>query len=229
MGIVVGVAHMRCTAQSGDNVDVFDAMGTCRAMRYLRSEPVPDELIDKLIWAATRAPSPGNSQGWDFVIVKDPDKKRRIGDAIWSVFGSRWPDSFDDLPKSQARTMRGAYHLAKSLADSPVIILVCGEVIYPPGAESEAFVWSTAFPAAQNILVAARALGLGTVFTTFQNLAAPAIRDVLDIPSEVRMAAMIPVGWPDRPFGPVTREPIERFIHRDGWQGSRHSGEPGSR
>ena len=185
-------------------------------------DPVSGELIDKLIWAATRAPSPGNSQGWDFVVVTDAAKRGAIGAAVAAAMAGRI-GSMPAADRSQQLMLAGASHLSTTLADAPVFILVCGPVIYPPSAPRESFTWSAIFPAAANLVVAARALGLGTTFTTFQGAAEPTIREVCAIPPEIRIGALIPVGWPDRAFGPVNRRPIEQFIHRDTWQGDLRS------
>jgi len=198
-------------------------MGTCRAIRQLKPDPVPAELIDRILWAATRAPSPGNSQGWDFVVVDEPLSKSRIAEAVRGVMATR----VAAMPRAD-RTMRlmldGTARLIDTLAQAPVLIFVAGGVIYPPGAPLEQFTWSALYPAAQNILVAARALGLGTTFTTLHMVAEPTIRDVLGIPPEVKIAAMIPVGWPDANFGPVNRRPVEDFVHRNRWEGDKRAG-----
>lgn len=198
-------------------MDVFEAMETCRAIRYLKPDPVPEELITKLVWAATRAPSPGNSQGWDIVVVTAPEPKAAIGAAIESTLGARLVGNTDTGERSSTLMMEGALNLARTVGTAPVIILVCGPVIYPPQAPDERFTWSAIYPAAQNIILAARALGLGSTFTTFHHVADRTIRDVLGIPDDIRIGAMIPIGWPDRAFGPVNRRPVESFIHRDRW------------
>lgn len=200
-------------------MDVFEAMDTARAIRYLKPDPVDRELIEKLIWAATRASSPGNSQGWDFVVVTDPGRKARIGGAIAEAVSGAIRDPGPDAERSVRLMMRGAKALAEGLATAPVLVLVCGRMVYPPGSADERSVWSACYPAAQNLIVAARALGLGATFTTFQRRAEDVVRETLGIPDEVRMAALIPVGWPDRPHGPVNRKPIEEVIHWDDWQG----------
>jgi nitroreductase len=199
-------------------MDLFEAMDTCRAIRYLRPDPVPDELIGRVIWAATRAPSPGNSQGWDFVIVTDPHKKQVIGDAIEAAMAPR----IGAMPRGDRTTklmLDGALNLATTISQCPVLIFVCGPVIYPPQRPMESFTWSAIYPAAQNLVLAARALGLGTVFSTLHHVAEPLIRETLGIPARIQIGVTIPMGWPDRPFGPVARRPITQFMHRDGWQG----------
>jgi len=198
-------------------MDVFEAMGTARAIRYLKPDPVDPELIEKLIWAATRASSPGNSQGWDFVVITDPDAKARIGGAVDDAMAGIFRAPPPDADRSVRLMLNGARALAAGLATAPVLILVCGRMVYPPGNPDEQLVWSACYPAAQNLIVAARALGLGATFTTFQRRAEQVVRGTLGIPDEVRMAALIPVGWPDREHGPVNRKPVEEVIHWDRW------------
>jgi nitroreductase len=198
-------------------MDIFEVMGNCRAIRYLKPDPIPQELVEKLVWAATRAPSPGNSQGWDFVLVDDRARLRRIGDAIAAVMGP----AIDAMPRPNrdlARILDGAKHLATHIGEAPLVVFVCGAVIYPPHAPDERFVWSACYPAAQNLILAARALGLGATLTTFHMVAEPTVREVLEIPVEVRIAATIPVGWPAAKFGPVRRRPLGEVIHRNGWR-----------
>ena len=206
-------------------MDVFEAMETCRAIRFFKKDRVPQELIDKILYAATRAPSPGNSQGWDFVVVTDADKRKALGEGISNVMAPAvenatknlgGPDALDDVSR---RMLVGALNLAQTLKDVPVHFLVCGKEVYPPEAPNVSFVWSALYPAAQNILLAARALGLGTCFTTYQHVAPDLIREVLGIPADVHIAAYIPMGWPDINFGPLARKPVEQFTHMNGWQG----------
>lgn len=199
-------------------MDVFEAMGTARAIRYLKPDPIDPELLEKLIWAATRASSPGNSQAWDFVVVTDADKKARIGGAISDAVSGAIQVPGDDADRSVRLMLKGAKALAEGLATAPALILVCGRLEYPPGNPDEQLIWSACYPAAQNLIVAARALGLGATFTTFQRRAEQVVRGTLNIPDEVRMAALIPLGWPDRKHGPVSRLPVEDVIHWQGWQ-----------
>ena len=204
-------------------MDVFEAMETCRAMRYFKPDPVPAEMIDKLIYAATRAPSPGNSQGWDFVVITDPAIKQQLQQAIHTMLTTAMgpADALETatagMDPVQSRMLKGAYNLASQLHEVPAIILVCGRLVYPPHDPQEMFVWSGLYPAAQNILLAARALGLGSCFTTFQMFCEADIRRIVGIPEDVRMAAFIPIGWPGKNFGPLARKPVESFIHRNRW------------
>ncbi len=193
-------------------------METCRAIRYLRPDPVPDELVHKLVYAATRAPSPGNSQGWDFVLVTDRAKLATIGEAVEGALADRVA-AMPRPDRTHRLMLDGTANLVATIKDAPLVVVVCGKAVYPPEAPREAFVWSALYPAAQNLIVAARALGLGTTFTTFHHVAEGVIRDTLALPDAVYIACLIPVGWPDAEFGPVNRRPIEDFVHRDRWQG----------
>ncbi len=206
-------------------MDVFDAMSTCRAMRYLKPDPVDDDLIEQIITAATWAPSPGNSQGRDFVVVTDPTKKATIGDAIEAVMAPR-VDAMERPDRTHRLMLDGTAHLVSTLKNCPVLILVCGKAVYPPASPRESFVWSSIYPAAQNLIVAARALGLGTVFTTFHGTADPVIRSTLSIPDDVHIGCLIPVGWPERKFGPLNRLPYEQVVHFDEWRGDLRSTPP---
>jgi nitroreductase len=202
-------------------MDIFEVMGSCRAIRQLKPDPVPAELVDRLLWAATRAPSPGNSQGWDFVVVDDADARARIGAAVREAM----VDRVAAMPRPDRTTrlmLDGTGRLVATFDQAPVIIFVTGGVIYPPQAPKEAFTWSALYPAAQNIILAARALGLGSVFTTLHHVADATIREVLGIPDHIRIAATIPIGWPDGArFGPVNRRPVEDFVHRNRWEGDK--------
>lgn len=199
-------------------MDVFEAMSTCRAIRYLKPDPVDDDLVEQVITAATWAPSPGNSQGRDFIVVRDAVKKQAIGDAIAAVM-SDTVAAMDRPDRMHRLMLDGTAHLIETISTCPVLILVCGKAVYPDGAPRESFVSSSIFPAAQNLIVAARALGLGTVFTTFHGVAEPMIRATLAVPEDVHIGCLIPLGWPDANFGPLNREGYDRVVHLDRWQG----------
>jgi uncharacterized protein YciI len=129
------VSETRQVFPEGPALGVFEALGSARAMRRLRPDPVPDELIDKLIWAATRASNPGNSQGWDFVVVRDVAQKRALRDAI----AAGMQGFLASLPRAggtaaERRMIEGARHLVDGLDRVPVLIAVCASRVYPPDA-----------------------------------------------------------------------------------------------
>jgi nitroreductase len=198
-------------------MDVIEAMETCSAARYLKPDPVTQELLERVIYAATRASSPGNSQEWDFVVVRDSETKRAIRDMLVPRFKAMGV-GVSATGQAPNRMIAGAMHLAETLGEVPAIIFVCGPVAYPPNAPMEQFVWSALYPAAQNLIVAARSVGLGTTFTTFHMFMEKELRSLLGIPEEIKFGVMIPIGWPQNDFVKVKRKPIAKVIHWDRWR-----------
>jgi nitroreductase len=197
-------------------VNVLEAMETTRAIRYLKPDPVPRELIEKVIYAATRASSPGNSQAWDFVVVTERATKAKLG----PVLRERMLPMVQAMPATPGvvgRMLGGAQHLLKHFEDVPAWIFVCGRKVYPPGAGTEQMLHAALYPAAQNLIVAARSLGLGTTFTTFQLAAEPEMRAALNLPSDVSIGVCIALGYPDRAFGAVARKPVAEVLHWERW------------
>lgn len=154
-------------------MDVFEAMESAMTMRWLSDEPVSDELIEKLIWAGTRAPSPENSQLWDFIVVKSPEQRARIHETIVPDISSldavrgRLAGAADPVKR---RMGEGAYHLLATLREAPILIFVCGSSFVPGDPREDRYQYSTIYGATQNMLVAGRALGLGVAPTGIHNL-----------------------------------------------------------
>jgi nitroreductase len=200
-------------------VDAFEAMSTAVSMRWLKPDPVPAELVDRLIWAGTRASNPGNVQPWDFVVVRDEATRQELASIITArLTGIRRLTSGPppDDP-TQRRILQGVGYLVEHLGQAPVLIFVCGNNVYPPNGPQEHMMYSAVFGAAQNIMVAARALGLGAAYTTFQLGCEDEIKQRLGIPPQTKICVTIPVGWPGRRSGPVTRKPVERVVHYEHW------------
>jgi nitroreductase len=199
-------------------MDVLEVMGTAVSMRWLKPDPVPYELVEKLLWAATRASNPGNSQPWDFVVVREEATRRQVADIITEPMRGFRP-SPSELPgdPTQRRILQGVSYLVEHMGDIPVLIFVCGNNVYPPNAPQEPMMYSAVFGAAQNVMVAARALGLGAAYTTFHLTREAEIKTKLGIPDETRICVTIPVGWPGRNFGSLTRRPLEEVVHHDHW------------
>jgi len=186
-------------------------------MRYLRADPVPEELIRRVVRAATCASSPGNSQGWDFVVVRDAPTPERLAEAIRSAVLPILPPVPEGGDPVRRRMLAGAHHLLAHLGQVPVWIFVCGAPVYPPNAPSADWIPAALYPAAQNLIVAARALGLGSVFTAYHTLAEKALRELLALPSSVRIAVTVPLGWPARPFRAVKRRALDEVLHWERW------------
>ena len=199
-------------------MDLFEAMDGNRAMRRLRPDPVPRELLEKLVHAATRAPSAGNSQLWGFVVVTDRDDMRFLGEIVQRRMRTRsWPEGDDP----QARLMRAVRYLVTHFDELPAVIFCCIRNAYPDAENPTAMtMWSSIYPATQNLLLAARGLGLGAAMTTFQITDEPAIKEHFGIPEDVHIGSTIPVGYPMGRFGPVGRKPLDEVLHWDRWGGA---------
>jgi nitroreductase len=196
--------------------DLFTTLETCRAIRYLKPDPIPRDVLEQLVYYATRASNPGNSQLWSFVILQDAAKKRRVASAVREVMLPGIQSRAADTPAAR-RMFEGARHLLETLDTIPALIFVCAKNGYPPARPNIGFVWSAVYPASQNLILAARGLGLGTTFTTFHMVAEPIVREVLSLPDEVLIGTTLCVGYPGKPFGPVKRKPVAEVIHWDGW------------
>jgi len=186
---------------------VFETLGSARAMRYLKPDPVPPEYVEALIWAGTRASSPDNTQPWHFLAVTDSSQRGAIARAV-APMRAVAEELLPAADESEARTLRGAGHLVENLADVPLLLFVCGPNSYPAQAPQERYLWSAVYPAAQNIVVAARALGLGCVFSMLHVIAPGQVRAILGIPAEIKIGVMLAIGWPARPSGPMHRRPL---------------------
>lgn len=199
-------------------MDVIEAMETCTAMRYLRPDPIPQEDLKRLIYAATRASNPGNSQLWSFIVVTDSDRKAQLGHAIDDAFKgvAKQPTrAIED--KSAAKMYAGATQLAKNFHRVPAWIICCARNAYPEDNPVESLMYASVYPAAQNLIVAARSMGIGTTFTTFQVFAEHEFRSILSIPADVKPCVTIAVGYPERRFTNVKRKPVEDVIHWNAW------------
>ena len=209
------------TGNSEAELGTLEAMGSARAMRYFRPDPVPAELVDRVLWAGTRASSPNNCQPWDFVVVRDPQVRDRIGELfapIVAAAGDVTASLPPDLDASQRRTAAGAMHLMSNMAQVPVIVFICGVNNYPqPDQPDISYMYSALYAAGQNMLVAARALGLGAAFTTLHKMVEPGLRELLKLPEDRILGVTLPLGWPAGRFGPLKRRPVEEVVHHDVW------------
>ena len=195
-------------------IGLFEAMNTQRAIRYLKPDPVPDGMITKLIEAATKAPSGTNQQRWHFLVIKDEDLRKRLGE-YYRLGGESALPGLMYLETENPRLFRSASHLIYHMHEAPVLILACIE----HAGSTTLTTGSSIYPAVQNILLAARALGLGSALTTFHKQYETDIKELLGIPENVETAALLPIGYPSDGvrYGPTNRKPVEEALHWDGW------------
>ena len=204
-----------------EGTDVFEIIHTTRAMRRLRPDPVPDALIRKILEAGTCAPSAGNTQRWRFLVIKDTAIKKAVQvyyqRALDEVVGPRYASSAPPPGAAAARYHRqhmAVEYLTEHFHEAPVWIVPCidhGDEIPPR------FAGASIYPAIQNMLLAARALGLGATLTTRHLLYEKETESALGLPAGVHSYAILPIGYPMGNFGPVRRGALNEFVYQDRW------------
>src|SRR6266702_6324199 len=195
-------------------MSLFDAIHSQRAIRHFSAQPVSDEAIETLLHAAICAPSGGNRQPWRFVVMRDAALKRQLGQ--WYL--AAWQAATAGMEVITQPYRHGA-ELAQQMATVPVLILACidhGDAGAGPGPVTRG---ASIYPAVQNLLLAAWALGLGTVLTTLHTQYESEIKALLNIPETVETAALIPVGYPAEGsrFGRARRRPLSEVVFHERW------------
>lgn len=201
-------------------MDILEAMETCRSIRRLKSDPVPPADLERLVYFATRAASAGNSQLWRFLIVTDPADRLWFRDMLAETagpnFGTEPPPDSDQSPA--ARNLRSMQRFIFEFDKIPAFIITAIENAFPsPDQPDPHYAWSSVYLATQNLLLAARATGLGAAMTTSHLWNEPAVRLRFGIPADVEIGAVVPIGYPEGRYGPLTRRPTSEVIFRDHW------------
>ena len=205
------------------DLSLLDGLATTRAIRRYTNEPIPEADLNKMLFAATRAPSGSNRQPFRFMVFTDSERSQHVKQLIAQGAQSLWnakrsDDGYDqgsgiedDSPKARmARTMQ---HYVDPFADAPVLVLAC-LIRYREPSPTEG---ASVYPACQNLLLAARALGYGGVLTGFQGFVEEQLRSYLEIPEDVALAAAITLGVPAGSHGPVRRRPLSNLVFADTW------------
>jgi nitroreductase len=200
--------------------DIFEVIHSMRAMRRLKPDPVPDDLIRQILLAGQAAPSGGNTQRWRFLVLKDPEIKKKVQvyykKAFDEVVGPRYdtsPSPPGQSADSHRRTKAANQYLTDHYHEAPVWIVACLEDGPNPGRSAG----SSIYPAVQNMLVAARALGLGSTLTTRHLQYEKETEAAMGIPPGFHSYAILPIGYPIGHFGPVGRGPLSDVVYLDGW------------
>ena len=205
-----------------EEMGIFEVMFNCRAMRRIKPDPVPEELLLKLADAGNHAPTGSNVQNVRWVIVRDPETKRLLADENRKhLTAFMAADTVEELPhhsKAKRDRMREAVvWQIEHMHEIPALVIGCLEFSEaqadPTRAGGGGYVW----PAVQNVLLAARALGLGATPTTLGLRDRDRVKEILGLPDRVEAYCMMPVGYPMGNFGPVTRLPVEETVHWDQW------------
>lgn len=202
------------------DMSLEDAMLTQRAIRRLKPDPVDDALVLKLIELALKAPSGSNAQNWEFVVVRDPAVKAKLGKynrQAWNIYGGlgrRMVQRSGDV--AMGKILDAVQWQADHFEEIPVIVVAClrGVIpIWPPAATAS--LYGSIFPSVQNLLLAARAAGLGAALITLPLWSRFLARRALGLPFGIAPCAVIPLGWPKGRYGPTRRRPVGEVVSLD--------------
>jgi nitroreductase len=209
-------------------VELFEAMTTQRAIRRIKPDPVDDATIRRLLELAIKAPTGSNKQGWEWIVVRDPKVKRELARkyrAAYRLYGraGRWAKRKE--PKT-LRLLDAVDWQVKHFEEIPVFVIPClhgSSFPYPWIYRSSRY--GSIYPAIQNLLLAARAEGIGAALTTLPLWNQLGVRRLLGLPMSVEPIAIIPLGHPIGRYGPTTRTPIEDIAHLDRYGNKLFGGE----
>lgn len=213
-----------------EEIGLYDAMSTLRAVRRLKSDPIPDDVLRRILEAASWAPTGGNVQPWRVIVVRDRAKLARLGSlysAGWNAYSAGHMKQIEDAPEALKRStekmLDAGNYLAGHFAEMPALLVFCFNpktmAITDAKLDRISVVGGASiYTAVQNSLLAARAEGLGCVLTTLLCADEEEVRSLLSIPSPWATAAAVPLGYPVLGgHGPISRRPIEKLAFADTW------------
>ncbi|HEX9258615.1 MAG TPA: nitroreductase family protein [Acidimicrobiales bacterium] len=204
-----------------DEPSLLEGLATTRAIRRYRAEPIPDDDLATILFAASRAPTGTNRQLFRFLVLRDGERagaaKALLGEGFRRGWRSKQADggftTDDDSPR--ARMARSMQHFVDHFEETPVVVLACLQRHRDPNPYEGASV----YPAVQNLLLGARALGYGGVITMWHQVVERELRELLAIPDSVAISATVPLGRPQGSHGPVRRRPLGQVVYDDVWEG----------
>lgn len=225
-------------------VGLLEGICTTRAIRRFRSDPVPDDHLAAMCFAATRAPSGSNRQPFRFVVLRDGNDATAAKALLGRSFRQLWAekreaDGYDsgsgaDTSSPKGRQAATMQRFVDRFEEIPVVVLACVQT----RRGNDLTVGASVYPACQNLLLAARALGYGGVLTMWHATVDRELRDLLAIPEDVAIAATVALGKPEGHHGPVRRRPVTELVFDGRWghpapwatepRGTRHTGRPPS-
>lgn len=212
-------------ADLDDNPRFFDLVSNVRAMRRLKPDPVPLELLRKVLDAGVQAPSGQNTQPWTFVVIQEPTAKQWFAERYNAAIESRFSrlNTVKDDGSSMGRQLRALRYQMAHMHEFPVLLLVCGLRDWPfkvPASERVGLAppnYDAVYPCVQNILLACRSLGLGAALTTMHQVFEEELHERFSIPVEYGVVVTMPIGYPMGKFGPVRRKPAEEVTYFNEW------------
>jgi nitroreductase len=207
---------------------LVEAMMTQRAIRRVYSDPVDDAVVLKCIELALRAPTGNDGQNWEFIVVKD----RRIKEQLAKRYRQAWKIQRGLVLRRAVARDESIAKIAQAMqwqidhfTQIPVLVVACLRlgardgrlpVVRMPHVAESAY-WGSIYPSVQNLLLAARAMGLGASLITLPLWSQRAARRALRLPHSITPCCIVPLGWPRGRYGPTTRKPVEEVVHLDGY------------
>lgn len=211
-------------------IELYEALCTTRAVRRLRPDPIPDAVLERVLRAATCAPTGGNAQPWRVLVLRDPERKRALQEpfaATWADYSSPGRTLMQRLPEDRRgrgmKVMAAGDQLAAHLAEAPVVLVFFHDprLLAQAGADDpqpKFLFGGSLYPAIQNLLLACRAEGLGGVLTTMTWRREDEVRRLLGVPEPWRLHAIVPIGHPlGGGHGPLARKPVSTMAYRERW------------
>jgi nitroreductase len=208
------------------DMPLSDAMMTQRAVRRVHPDPVDDAVVLKCIELALKAPTSSNGQNWEFIVVKDARIKGKLAKRYrqgWSLYYQSVIRRVAGRDESMAKTARAVQWQVDHFTEIPVLVVAClrlgvreGQVpLVPTNHAIESGHYGSIYPSVQNLLLAARAMGLGASLITLPLWSVTSARRILKLPRAVTPYCIVPLGWPRGRYGPTTRRPVAEVAHLD--------------
>jgi len=208
--------------------ELYETMSTLRAVRRLRTDPIPDDVMERLLQAACWAPTGGNQQPWTVIVVTDPAKKQALKDIYqpqWAKYAVGYHERLAGLPEAEAEKKRrqatAGDHLADHLHEAPAILMFCADpsrmAITDARLDRISMVGGgSVYPPVQNLMLACVAEGIGCTLTTLHCLREDEVKAALHIPEGWATVAMVPIGYPvGKGHGPITRQPVAELAYHN--------------
>jgi len=210
--------------------DLYEMMSTLRAVRRLKPDPIPDDVLERVLQAACWAPTGGNMQPWKIIVVRSPEKKAALADIYapewhtYTGFSRRRAEKAgvtgEELAKME-RTLAAGDYLADHLAEAPVLLLFIADpammAITDKNLDRISMVGGgSVYTAVQNTMLACRAEGLGCTLTTLHCIREPEVKEALGIPDSWATLALVPIGYPiGKGHGPISRKGPSALVYDD--------------
>jgi nitroreductase len=214
-----------------NEIGLFEALHSLRGIRRFEPNPIPDAEISTMLEAAIRAPSPQNSQPWAFIVVREAETRARIAEIYRRVWGMVKEPVYGDLnaieDPSQRRLLLATDTLAAAIDEAPLFVFAMLDrsrlgVMVSPDLQTlfePSSAYGAVWAAIENLVLAARGLGIGAITTNLTKLMEHEVRPILGYPEHIETVSMVALGRPRPParFGPTTRRPVAECAHAEAW------------